>query len=277
MILTLIATLTLSQTYGAPEPLCRLSESFINESSGLAASPTRPGVYYTHNDSGDKPRFFQFDEKGTFLQTITLIDADALDWEDMAAAKVDNFSFLYFADIGDNLESRKNVTIYKLQEPGTVDVENGAKQIYRRYELVYPDGPHNAEAFMVTPRKGDFWIVTKTDKGPSGVYWCAEPKTQLKPTKLRKQGTIKLGEEGQFANLVTGGDISPDGKHVVLRTYQAAYEFDLKGDWWKQTPRKIATAVERQGEAICYSASGDALITSSEGTPCPISRILITR
>jgi len=75
--------------------------------------------------------------------------------------------------------------------------------------------------------------------------------------------------------LITGGNVSADGKYVVLRTYLAAYEFPLANPlgWWKATPKTIKTANEAQGEAIAYSRDGKELLTTSEFAPCLVSRI----
>ena len=39
----------------------RISDPRITESSGLAASKLHPGVYWTHNDSGDGPYVYAID------------------------------------------------------------------------------------------------------------------------------------------------------------------------------------------------------------------------
>ena len=263
-------------TFGRHELVCKLDIPQVTESSGVCESPTKPGIYYTHNDSGDSPRFFAFDRNGKRLDEVQLRAADAVDWEDCAAAKVKGTSFLYFGDIGDNEEKRASIQIYRVPEPG---IPADTTKVYHRYEMKYPDGPHNCEAMMVDPAQGNVWLVTKTNKGPSRVYMAAAPFTTMEPNKFKFMGEIKFDEQGQFGNLVTGGDISPDGKWVVLRTYLAAYEWPAKGmkNWWKGNPARIQLSLEAQGEAICYSNDGSELFTTSEGSPMPFSRITISR
>ena len=60
----------------------RVETDAITELSGLAASRTRDGVFYTHNDSGDGARFFAIDRTGALLATYTLEGVDANDIED---------------------------------------------------------------------------------------------------------------------------------------------------------------------------------------------------
>lgn len=251
--------------------LAKLDDKEINESSGVAPSRLRKGIYYTHNDSGDKPRFFAFDEKGHVSDTYSVPNAEAIDWEDMASASLDGSSFLYFGDIGDNGEKRKSIVVYRVPEPGA-----GAKSVRADQVLTlsYPDGPHNAETLMVHPQTGDIYIVTKTSKGPSLVFKLARP-AKTGSYNLTKIGEIQVGGPIDSTKLTTGGDVSPDGKHVIVRGYVGAWEFDVAGtfdDWVKAKPRSVQTNLDPQGEAICYSADGTSLFTTSEGEPCQVSR-----
>lgn len=273
MIALLVATVVLqSPTWGEPTLLCKISDRRIDESSGIAASRIASGVYYTHNDSGDQPRFFKFNSKGVLLGWYRLKNAQAIDWEDMASAKIEGQPRLYLADIGDNAAKRPSVQVYVVNEP---TVRNFAEVESRRYDLTYPDHPHDAEAFFVHPKTGDFTIVTKERQGDTQVYTLSFKPSPGSYT-LKHVGTLSFPNTGRGTNLVTGGDISPDGSRVVLRTYTAAYEFDASDPnvpWWKQQPTVIKTAAEIQGEAIAYSIDGRALVTTSEFAPCPVSVI----
>lgn len=261
------------RTFGEPKLAVKLSDEAVNESSGLARSYADPGWYYTHNDSGDSARFWKFDLKGGMAGPYTIPGAKAVDWEDMASASRNGKNYLYFADFGDNAERRASIQIYRIEEPkgsrataiGTVDV----------FDLTYPDGPHNAESFLVNPLTEEFTIVAKTTQENSGVYILKNPKPG--PGKLIKAGSWKIGEAAEPARLTTGGDFSADGRYVVIRTYLAAYEFELpfSGEWWKTEPVKIKLASELQGEAIAYSLDGSKLLTTSEFKPCPVSTIEI--
>lgn len=250
--------------------LTKLDDKEIDESSGVAPSHLRPGIFYTHNDSGDKPRFFSFDDKGHVTGSYSVPNAEATDWEDMASASIGGKSYLYFGDIGDNNEKRKSITVYRVPEPSPGAVPTAPDQVL---VLNYPDGPHNAETLMVHPTAGDIYIVTKTSKGPSLVFKLPNPANSGR-FDLAKIGEIQTGGPIDATKLTTGGDISPDGKHVVVRGYLGAWEFDAPArfdDWVKSKPRAIQTNVEPQGEAICYSTDGKSLITTSEGQPCQVS------
>ncbi|MEV7907855.1 hypothetical protein AB0P04_40245, partial [Streptomyces anulatus] len=66
---------------GQEKPFFTFKDSRITESSGLAVSPTRKDVYYTHNDSSDGPVFFAVGPDGRTRAKFTLQGAVARDWE----------------------------------------------------------------------------------------------------------------------------------------------------------------------------------------------------
>lgn len=259
-----------SRSWAPPQTLCSLDNPQVNESSGVASSGLEAGVFFTHNDSGDSARFFRFNRDGKVDGEYLLPGVKAIDWEDMAQATIDGRSYLYFGDFGDNSERRTNVSVYRVAEP----TEGGKKEIasFDSYTLTYPDGPHNCEAMFVVP-SGDIWVVTKNAGGISRVFVASSP-TKSGDYKFRSVAELLVDTGGYGGKNVTGADVSRDGKHVVLRTYSAALEFDVPAkfsDWIKSKPRPIRLALEMQGEAIAYSKDGRSLVTTSEFAPCPVS------
>ena len=104
--------------FGPPSVSGNLQQSKLKESSGLALSRKNPGVFFSHNDSGGKPRVFAFDAKGKGLGTFILDGATNVDWEDIAAAPCpDGSPCLYVADVGDNNFQRREIAIYRFKEP----------------------------------------------------------------------------------------------------------------------------------------------------------------
>jgi hypothetical protein len=222
-------------------------------------------VWFTHNDSGGKPELFAFTLDGGEVEKHRVRDADAEDWEDMAAGPCpDGVSdCLYVADIGDNFERRKRVQVYAI----TVPTGGRKSDIVAKWRIKYPDGPRNAETLLVHPITGAITIVTKQEDGHSEVY-----RIPRETGKVTAEYVATLGIEGDESKerLVTGGDWSSDGSRVVIRTYTAAYEWqvdtqDVDANW-AVPARKIILPIEKQGEAIAYLPDGRWL-TSSEGQP----------
>jgi len=284
----LSALLTATSLYGPPQLLFRFADPAIDESSGLAASSTAPGALWTHNDSGDKPRFFAVGPDGRTRTTFTVPGVDVRDWEDMARGPDEQGrSCLWFGDIGDNDARRdQGVLLRRVREPeldGRAQRRTGPSVDFR---LVYPDGPGDAETLMVQPRTGRVFLVSKPLAGTARVYAA--------PERLDPDGVNRLEEVGEFAPrltgtpggpdigslaqvLVTGGDFSPDGTRFVLRTYTDAYEFTVAGGdvaaALTADPTVIPLPQTQQGEGITYSPDGSALLVSSEGEDAPVYRL----
>ncbi len=272
LAMVMAVSVGLDRGWGAPVAFCSISDKAITESSGLASSRLGPGVFYTHNDSGDSARFFRFDKSGAVTGTFSLAGVKATDWEEMASAKVRSKAYLYLADVGDNNRVRKEVYVYRLAEP------EGAGREIRDFEtltLKYPDKARDCEGMFADPGSGDIYLVIKARDRETVVYRVKNPSGTGAYT-MEKLGNLTVKLSGLGGNLVTGAAVSPDGKHVVVRTYSDALEYDVPAvfeDWIKAEPRVIKLPVEKQGEAICYSLDGGSLLTTSEGSPCPVSRV----
>lgn len=263
-----------SRSFGEPTLMCELKEKFIDESSGIAVSTLTKGVYFTHNDSGDAPRFFRFDQKGTVTGIFTLKGAKAMDWEDMDSAVIRGKSYLYLGDIGDNASKRSSITIYRVLEPTGASKELNCEA----FEVVYPDGPRNAETLMVEPKSGFIQIVSKTEKGRSSIYRLELKKSQ-KPLVMTKLGEFQLPAMFDAEKLTTGGSFSPDGRFVAIRGYTRAWEFEVKDPktWFTSKPNSIPVPIVGQAEAIAYERDGKTIITTSEGVPCPVHRMTLKK
>ncbi|MGI8923529.1 MAG: hypothetical protein ACR2HJ_05725 [Fimbriimonadales bacterium] len=250
--------------------LCTLANHKVDESSGVAASRRRAGLYWTHNDSGDGPNFYAFDRKGRDLGTFTLKGVRAIDWEGMASARIAGRPYLYFGDIGDNAERRKSVLVYRVPEPRA---RPGMHQIdgFRTFTLRYPDGAHDCETLMVTPQ-GDIQLVTKSEYGASGIYRMLRPE-KSGTYRLVKLGEMKVDASNVYSHMITGGDINAAGNRVIIRTYFTAMAFRTGNldRWFRSKPVDVDIAFERQGEAICFDGSAAGLITTSERSPCRAS------
>lgn len=274
--------------YGPAGLVCRFADSDIDESSGIEHSARSDAYFFTHNDSGDSPRFFAVDLQGRTLATFKVPGARNVDWEDLAGVQdAQGQPALVFGDIGDNGARRKEVSLYRVPEP-IVDVRGTARKgesaTAERFDLRYPDGARDAETLMADPQ-GRLYIVSKSPGG-SSVYAAPHPLVSGKTNILRKIGDISfLSFPSQTRHLrdqisrllATGGAISPDGRRMVIRTYTDAYEWDLPGGSvaaaLKKKPRQVKLPEMRQGEAICYTRDGRALWTSSEGEGAPVYRL----
>lgn len=239
-----------------------ISSALLREISGLASSKTSPGVIWTHNDSGDTPRFFAIDTAGAFLGELTVTGATAVDWEDLAVGPCPAGSCIYMGDIGDNGMARDNAALYRITEP-KVEAKPFAKMTVaaEKIPFAYPDGKWNAEALLVHPTTGEIVIVTKG--AMPGIYRF--PSTLTAGTKVT---LTKVGVPAGLDGIVTGGDVSPCGDRALLRTYASLFEYRITdlGTGLAKMPTKVAVGKEGQGEAVTYRGDGRGYFTASEGT-----------
>lgn len=272
--------------YGEPRAVCQVNDRRLDEASGLVASRRSPDYYYTHNDSQGRPQVYVLNRHGSVCLTIRLTGAENRDWEDIALApgrQAGTFD-VCVADIGDNKAERDGVVFYRFCEPqldaalrarGTLDVRP------RVFRCVYRDGPRNAEGFVVDPRSGDGYVFTKRFDGACRVYRLAAPWDAAAVAVLEPIGELRFPPASAPARMVTAADISADGTRLVTRSYLGGWEWRLpKRDaadgfalFLSQTPTPLELATEPQGEALCFSADGKALLTISEGTPTTLYEV----
>jgi hypothetical protein len=272
--------------YGPSVKLGVLSHKEITESSGIVSSRTTPGVYWTHNDSGDGPFLYAFTDRGAHKGVWRVTGASARDWEDIAVGPgpAQGASYLYIGDTGDNRGTRTEIKVYRVPEPlvtpadanssKTNPIPTGEAESIR---LRYPDGNYDAEALLVHPRSGNLYVVTKVPLGDPMIYEARAPLDTAKVTTMVRVGVLSM--PGFFGGLVTGGDISPDGTRVALCDYSQGYELILPAasapfnQVWKQPLIAIDLGERKQGEAIGYRLDGRALLATSEGKRAPLLQV----
>ncbi len=238
-----------------------------SELSGIAASGIFPRTFYVHNDSGDTARFFAVDTDGSVLATFSVTGATADDWEDIAVGPCAGRSCVFLGDIGDNSTKRATYTVYRVVEPA--DVRMSGPVTAEAIPFRYPDGSHNAETLLVHPTTGRMFVVTKVSSGPSGVYAFPETVRAGEVVTLTRIGSVT---PPSGSPQITGGDISPDGTGVLLRTYSNAWyyggaENEALATTLGRSPCPLPVASEPQGEAICFQPDGHGYVTVSESAP----------
>jgi hypothetical protein len=237
----------------------RVHDPTANELSGLVRSPSQPGLLWSHDDSGSAPALFGLHADGRVVAHPTVTGAEAVDWEDIAAAPGPT---LYIGDIGDNDRSRPSIDIYRVREPPPgADATAPA----RRVRLRYPDGPHDAEALLVDPLRRDVIVVTKALDGATA-YRAAG-------TTLHRIAAVR------DARFVTGGSVSADGHVVALRGYASVWIWIRHGReplarTLQRTPcsPSVSLLPEGQGEAIALDRNGRSFMTVAEGSPAVLRR-----
>jgi hypothetical protein len=226
----------------------------LGEASGLAIGRRNPLILWSHNDSLNDTVLFAFDIAGAMRGRVR-VPVNTRDWEDVSAARCATGNCLYIADIGDNAQDRPQVEIYRVPEPAVSDAQTATPE---RFPVVYPDGPHNAEAMFVVA--DDVFIITKDRTGR--LFRGRIPASGDRTIGLRPMADLGIA-------LVSDAEASPDGQVVVVRNLRAAV-FYRTADLLAGTPVPYARVSleeleEPQGEGVAFD--GTMLYLSSEGRP----------
>jgi hypothetical protein len=276
----------------APEPCDRFAEGTVEgavadpalvEISGIASSRVHDGVLWAHNDSGGQPALTALSDTGEDLGTYAVPGATATDWEDMAAGPGPDpdTSYLYAGDIGDNAAGRDGVQVHRVPEPE--EAPSGSDGAFAEdvvIELTYPDGPVDAETLLVDPATGDLLIVGKRNADAPVYLAVADAIADGGRVAMRQVATLTQPPPTGAIGLVTGGDVSPDGSVVLLRTYGSVLAYarpegtPLAGAL-AGTPCLAPTLDEQQGEALAFLADGSAYVTISEGAAAPVNEFAV--
>jgi hypothetical protein len=253
-------------TANAAAEVCVIDDSRARELSGLVAVGSGYVAVTDSQPDSSKVRVVYLDGRCKVTRT-TGFPTPPRDPEDLAVGPDGS---IWVADIGDNETAttrRQTIALWRVPPRGPLVI----------HRLAYPDGPHDAEALLFGA-DGVPIVVTKETDGRAGLY---------RPTGPLRAGTpdgVPMARVGEFharptgennflgglgEMLVTGAAVSPDRRRVVLRTYTAAYEWDVTdGDVVKAittgTPRVTALPDEPQGEAIAYTSDGTAFLTMSD-------------
>lgn len=264
------------------------------ENSAAAMSARQPGVFFTINDSGNEPLLFAMDTTGTDRGVWRVLGSHNADWEsaaigpcglvrDPGRAESGVPSCIYIGDTGDNKGVRPSRRIYRAAEPTALAAGTTKTIRAERVSYKYSDGPHDVEAMYVAAN-GDIFLITK--RRLRGVA------RQLRPALVFRLPAAVWAQTGQAVaelvdslpivpgsaplRLVTDASLSPDGRHLAVRTYSQVYLFatdTLTGRVSHDRPPSVCDLVplgEPQGEGVTWANSRGRLVFTSEGQSTPI-------
>ncbi len=244
-----------------PEPLPELS--------GLAASRAHEGLYWAHNDSGHALELFALRHTGELAARFEVTGAQGTDVEDVAVGPcvtVPSGTCVFLADIGDNLARRAFVQLLEVEEPSALDPPDQTLTA-TALRFHYPDGPRDAETLLIDPADGVPHVVSKSFDHLGDLYRL-EGLSPREERTAQHQGAFTASRgSGRYT---TGGDVSPDGDRLLLRTYSDVWEVRGEAGWplskfaGAQT-HAIPSPSQPQSEAIAWSSDGRAYLVGTEG------------
>ena len=230
------------------DPVFTFRDRHVVESSGLVALGR---LFVTTNDSGDGGRVFVVDRSGRTVGT-TSWEPEPRDVEALAPAGAGHE---WVGGNGDNPRSRDSVSVLRVPVGRTDQTVSPTA-----YELVYPDGAHDAETLLAHPRTGQLFVVSKDIFG--GTVYAAPKRLSLdRPNRLR--------EVAHAPSIATDGAFFPDGRHYVVRGYSSATVYTYPGF---EAVSSFRLPVQQQGEGITVGPE-DELYLSTEGQFTDLLRV----
>lgn len=257
--------IAVKECFQGPLYMGEIENRQITEASGLAVSRSFGGSLWTHNNQGDHNRVFLIGSDGSDRSTFRIRNTGNRDWEDMAIGPGPDrtMNYLYIADIGDNRQVHDIKSIYRFKEPERIDPELRVQWIDGEdvIRFRYPDGMKDAETVMIDPLTRDLLVVSKSSF-PTSVYIARYPQNTEEIFEIELLGTLPFTG-------ATGGDISPDGRNITIKTKEIVYNWTRNNqeqirDAFIRLPSRLPYIPEVQGEAIAWNEEGTAYYTLSE-------------
>lgn len=232
----------------------RFEEPAINESSGLVKSRRLNGVFWTHNDSGDRPRIFAVTREGRSIGLVEVLNARNVDWEDIA---IDDVGFLYLCDIGNNRNRRTDLVVYRVPEVDPKRIRTAT--VAARFPFRYP-GLRSPDAEACFFANGAIYILTK-EHGADETFLY-----RLDLSRPERDQIVTFVGKTEIDGRVTAADLSPDGARLAVLTYTSIHLFqqtegadpDLAGE------HRRFSLIFGQAEAIAWDGS-DLIVTNEAG------------
>lgn len=246
--------------------LGKLQLEALEETSGIAASRKNRDVFWLHNDSGTRSVIYAVNRQARHLGIYEIVGAQPGDWEDIAVGPgpQSGVDYLYIGNIGDNDAEHVLCYIYRVPEPRVLATQPPARVKLLGTQTIavrYPDGPRDAETLMVDPITRDIYIISKRE-AQVHVYRAPYPQSVAQPITLELVAKLPI-------SWVVAGDISSDGREILIKTYDAIYYYrrPSAAPLWHAFAREgimLPYYLEPQGEAIAWDAEGRGYITVSE-------------
>lgn len=247
-------------TQATPEPtnfrIGRIRPEAVRESSGIVASRQHPGVFWTHNDSGNPPVLYAITRDGQLIREYP-VAADNTDWEDIAT---DDAGRLYIADVGNNRRDREEVRVLRVDEPDPRAPLQGRPaplRVTANWRLRYPAAPFDCESLFVM---GDhaYILPKRLNASPAEIFRFDISRPAPRPVTPER-----VAELPAIRAPVTAADVSSDGKRLAVLTVLGPYLIDIDGDISSAGKARTLHSryIDPHMEAACFVPEG-LLVTS---------------
>lgn len=240
-------------------PTVKTLTPLVSEISGIAESKSNPGYLWGIEDSGNPSQLYLIRHDGVVTKKIVVKGITNRDWEDVALCNGD----IYIAETGDNAEVYNHYSFYKMAEPSsTLDTIHTVETI----NFTYPDGAHDAEAFLIDSATKNIYLITKRDN-PSRIYRLSYPYQQ--------NNVVTFVGSLPYTGVVSATSFANE---IIVKTYTNLFYYKRKQNesieqCLKRSYISLPYVLEPQGEAVSFDGSGSGYYTISEKSFAPVVNI----
>ena len=257
-----------------------LQNPVLREASGLAASVRRNDLLWTINDSG-QPILYALGLDGGDQGQLR-INADIVDWEDLASFRLDGKPYLLIADTGDNARRRVSGTLYVVEEPNLADGGSAIEPAWK-IRFSFPDGARDCESVAVDVAGEQILLLSKRTV-PAELYvlplrpMAGDAEPVLVATRL---GIIDSLPQPSVEDLIEAPttddyhwqpaamDISADSGAAVILTYGEAYYYERRaGEAWievfTRSPTRLGLPSLEDAEAVSFATPEQSIFVTTE-------------
>ena len=209
-------------------------------------------------DSGNPPEIYRLDSTGSIDRTIRITNAKNIDWEDMTQ---DDKGHFFIGDFGNNLNKRKTLTIYKIDNPVYIKENKTRAEIikFKFSDMIrdksIPDSLMNYDLEAFAYYKNRLYLFTKNRTKPfdgyTHLYRMGSYAANHKAEYISK---FKTCTSNKYLCWITSAAFSPDRKKLALLSSNKIFLFsDWQGDdFFSGKVKEINLGIVTQKEAITF-------------------------
>ena len=236
----------------------------VNEQSGLVCYQ---GLFWVNNDSDCAPSLYAYNKDGALKKELIVSNYENVDWEDVT----DDKDYIYIGDFGNNFGVRKNLRVLQIPK-AKIDTQEISTVAAREMPIVWDD----QTVFEPRKQKHDFDCEAFVSYGDSLYFFSknwADYKTRMYVASKELKGhKLKVRAEFDADLLVTGADLSSDGKVLALVGYKDYRSYVLLFSAYKGTEffsgkslrLDLSSLGGAQTEAIVFDDNDDLFISTEE-------------
>ena len=208
-----------------PQPVGKIMEPALKEASGLTPSRKVPGRFWSHNDSGHAPEIFALDSEGHALATVKIEGGNLVDWE---AMETDGEGGMWIGDFGNNLNRRRDLILYRVEEPGhqiprTLQVSDTVRFRYSDQQAFPPEKMNfDCEAMFVWDQK--LYLLTKHRSDRDTKLY------RIEDWQSDEVHIARLIDRFEWIGQVSDAALTSDGSRLAVLTYSGIWIFNRPED-----------------------------------------------